>query len=239
MYIAIKKYNRKPLITVDEVVAKLPTDKNSMPIRILEESIQIAEERLKSEFCAEFYEDFRERKNKVVTIPNKAYLESLFPTSVTLNVGEIVNAIEFVDDPDYVDFWNEHYWKILAEMTMYVASPVNYSRFESEGEMENNPRTITGEGSGSSSVELATMKWKMDRMYMDRIAPLIAGANEYLYTYRTAFPKVNCKQSWYRGGDVVYGNSGIVVPRKTAWVTGLYDTKRSTRCYECKDRTDY
>ena len=226
----IQPINKKTLIVLDEVVAATPID-NDVPVKHLQTSIQIAEARIKAEMCTDLYNDLREKKNKVVTIINQSYIQSLFPSDAVIEVGDIANAIEFVDDEWYVELWYEHLWKLLAEMTVYVASPMNFSRFTSQGEMHNNPRQIMNEGSGSATVELETMKWKMDKWNQDRISPLIASMNEYLYINRGYFPKVNCKD-WYNSREP----NGVSIQRKTAWITNIYKDKNTDECYTCQDR---
>lgn len=223
---------RKVLIVSDEVIAMGPTA-NDPDIGNIEKAIQIAEERfVKPLICKDLYNDFKTQKNVAVTDINKEYLESLFPTGTILNVGALVNAIEFCDTW-YQTLWTEHLWKLLAECVIYVASPTNWSKYSSSGEMINNPKSISADsGSGSNSVDLADIKWKMDKLLMDRIDPLIASTQEFLFDNRSSFPKYNCRDFSNCCGDnvgsnsSVSNNSGISFQRKTAWVHGLYDRRR-------------
>jgi hypothetical protein len=228
MYRKIKN-NRPSLIVADEVVSMSMMDDNSA-IKQIENSIQIAESRISQEICTNFFNDFKKKKNWLVTIANKTYIQSLFPSGSTIDVGDIVNAIEFVDDDWYLEFWYEHLWKILAEMTVYVATPTNYTRFTAQGEMLNNPSTMTNEGKGAVSAELQVVQWKMDKLYNDRIAPLLAGANKYLFDNRGNFRLVDCKK-W------TFSNSptGVAVQRKTAWMTNIYKKDNQGECYQNKD----
>lgn len=219
---------RKVLIVSDEVIAWGPTD-NNPGIRNIEQAIQIAEERfIKPLICKDLYNDFREQKNVAVTDINKEFLEDLFPAGTILQVGALVNAIEQCD-AWYQTLWTEHLWKLIAECVIYVASPTNWSKYAAAGEMVNNPKSISADsGSGANSVDLADMKWKMDKLLMDRIDPLIASTQEYLYDNRAHFPKYNCRDF---GGacidnnvnSVASNNNGISFQRKTPWVHGLYD----------------
>lgn len=231
-------HKRKTLISNDEVIAMIPGDTNVDPIHI-QESIQIAEERfIVFGICQDLYYDFRDQKNVVITDINKEFVEDSInednpaegdTAAVVLKVGDIVNAIEFVTNTNYVDLWHEHLQKLIAECVMYQASPTNYSRFTSSGEMENNPKSITNEGANTASVELATMKWKLDKMMMDRISPLIAGMEAWLYKNRNYFPYYNC-QNWFGKNTP----DGVALNRKTGWIPGVYDNKIG--CYNPKDQ---
>lgn len=222
----VNELPRKVLITPDEVIAWGPVA-NSVDPRNLMQAIQIAEERfIKSMVCKDLYNDFRDKKNVVVTDINKDYLETLFPTGTILAVGDFVNALEFCNTW-YKNLWNEHLWKLLSECVVYVASPTNWSKYASAGEMVNNPKSISGEGQGANSVDLRDMKWKMDKMLMDRIDPLIAATQEYLYDNAGYFPFHNCRDlSREYGRSADRSGSGISFQRKTPWIH-VYDRKKN------------
>jgi hypothetical protein len=219
---------RKVLISTDEVIAQAPVV--AVPeINNILAAIQIAEERfIKPAICKELYYDFRNEKNVVVTDDNKEALEAIMNEkstgTVLLEVGDIVNAIELVSKPQYKDLWNEYLWKITAECVMYIASPTNYSRYTAQGEMENNPKTI-GSGEGAATVDLGTMKWKMDKLLQDRINPLLTAMHEWLFDNRNIFPLYNCRE--YK-----QDKDQVSVKGKTAWVN-VYDNHRKRRC--CDD----
>jgi len=226
--------HRKCLITTDEVIALAPTDQSVDPRNLLS-AIQIAEERfIKPSICKQLYYDFREKKNIVVTDINLDYLQGLVNESlaeaevVELNEGDLINAIELVDDSWYVELWNEHLWKLIAECVVYTASPTNYSRFTSSGEMQNNPKTITfqGDGQGSSSVDLKTIQWKMDKIMQDRIDPLIAAMHEWICDNKAHFPLYTCKQCDCKKDD------GVSISRKSGWIHGLYDKRKNDKWRE-------
>lgn len=210
---------RKVLISTDEVINQGPTSATPDP-RMLLSAIQIAEERfIKPCLGKDLYYDFREQKNVVVTLVNKDYLEDLIDNvEVVLAVGDIVNAIELVDNDWYVQLWNEHLWKLIAECVVYIASPTNFSQFTAQGEMTNNPKSISFEGDGkaAASVDRKDMEWKLNKMLMDRIDPLIAAMQEWLCDNKLNFPlyKGNCEK----------GTDGISLKRKTPWVH-VYDNK--------------
>lgn len=220
---------KKVLIVSDEVIAWGPTTENP-GIRNIEQAIQIAEDRfIKPLICKDLYNDFRTQKNTLVTDINKDYLEGLFPTGTILQEGQLVNAIEFCDEW-YQTLWNEYIWKLLAECVIYVATPTNWSQYSASGEMVLNPKSISADsGSGANSVDLADIKWKMDKLLMDRIDPLIAAVGEFLYDNRAQFPYYNCKDFSSLCGDCNQnerGNTtGISIGRKTAWIH-VYDRRR-------------
>lgn len=210
----LSRLPRKVLITTDEVIAQAPVDGNP-EIGNLLSAIQIAEERfIKPALQKELYYDIRNQKNVVVTLVNKSYMQGLVGTQ--LAIGDIINAIEFVSTQWYKELWNEHLWKLTAECVMYIASPTNFSRYTASGEMENNPKSIT-EGQAAASVDLGKMKWKMDKLMMDRIDPLLAGMREWLFDNRSNFP-----------GYANDNHTGISVQRKTGWVHGIYDRRKTT-----------
>lgn len=221
----VNQLPRKVLITTDEVIAQGPTDTNADP-RVLLQAIQIAEDRfVKPAICKDLYNDFRAKKNVVVNSINKANLESAFTDTVTLEIGEIVNAIELVDNPWYVELWNEHLWKLTAECVVYIASPTNYSKFTSSGEINNNPQVaaMQTEGTGSASVTLKTMQWKMDKILMDRIDPIKAVMHEWICDNIGHFP-LYCRQC-------NCSSNGISSGRKSGWVHAYDNSKQS--CREC------
>lgn len=223
----LSRLPRRVLITTDEVIKQAAISDNP-GINQLLNAIIIAEERfIKPAICKDLYYDFRKQKNVVVTDLNKDYLQELISDEsgqmVTFDNGDIINAIEFVESDWYKELWFEHLWKITAEAVVYIASPTNYSRFEAAGEMENNPKVISNEGQGAASVDLNKMKWKMDKMLMDRIDPLLAGMQEWLSDNRGHFAYYNC-HNLYRDDA-----TGISTKRKTAWVN-VYNDRRRTCC---------
>lgn len=223
---------RKVLITTDEVIAQAATDTNPQVSQLLH-AIHIAEERfIKPAICKDLYYDFRAQKNVDVTEVNKDYLEDLINVGntsepVVLQVGDIVNAIELVTNTWYKQLWYEHLWKIIAECVVYTASPTNFSRFAAAGEMENNPKVISNEGQGAATVDLKKMQWKMDKMLMDRIDPLLAAMHDWMYDNRSQFVYYNCKK-FHHHDDT---NSGISTLRKSGWIK-VYDDHRDKCCDE-------
>lgn len=222
---------RKVLITTDEAIAQGPTEDNVSP-RFILSAIQIAEERfVKPAIGKEMYYDFRDQKNVVVTDVNKVYLEGLIndelqlDTPIELEVGDIVNSLELVTNDWYVQLWKEHLWKIAAEAVVYIAIPSNYTRFTSQGQMQNNPRTLSydGQGQGSQTAELKDVKFILDKTLMDRIDPLLAGMHEWICENKEQFT------NYTKLKDCKCNADGISVARKTGFVHGLYNDKKIRR----------
>jgi len=216
----INQLPRNVLITPDEVIAQANVAQNPGEDVILK-SIQTAEERfIKPAICRDLYDSFRNQKNEEITDVNKALLEGEEYFNTPLEIGEIANAIEFVEDEWLVKLWKEHLWKLTAEAVIYIATIPNWSRFSAAGEMINNPKTIT-EGSGSASADLAELKFKLTKQQQDIIDPLIASMKEFLILNQGHYPLFNCHRELYDSDD----SKGISVSRKTAWVH-VYERRR-------------
>lgn len=217
----INNLSRNVLITTDEVVAQVAMDENPA-ITVLEQSIIVAEERfIKPAICRDLYEAIRTAKNITVTDANKAALSS--QSSINLNSGQILNAIELVTDPNIIILWNEYLWKLTAECVVYIATIPNWSRFSASGQMVNNPKTIT-DGTGAASVDLLELKYKITKTQQDVIDPLIASMKEFLAINFGKYPLFNC----HRDLCEVYSperNAGVSVARKTSWIH-VYDRPR-------------
>ena len=201
-------------------------------VKVVGAEAQMEERFMKKLMCKSFYYEFRDAKNKIVTADNKAALEAQVNVGnsgepIVLKVGEMINAIEFVQDDNWKEWWFEFGWKILAECVVYVASPVNWIRYEAQGMMQNNPKSvaITNDGQGAASAELKDVKWMMDKMLMDRIDPLIEASHEWLCDHKGSFPGYNCKRC-HCDDD---GN-GVSWQRKSPWVHGVYDKKKKGHC---------
>ena len=222
---------RKVLITTDEVIRMGPVADPVSPKNI-ESAIIIAEERFVRPLIGdEFYEELRTKKNVLVNAINKSYLEELLNEGNTneaiwLQEGQLINAIEFVDDEWYQTWWFEYGWKIVAECVVFIATPTNYSKYTSAGQMQENPRAIaiTGHGAGSASVELKDIKWTMDKLLMERIDPLIEASKKWLCMNKDHFPKLDIKLCGCSEQD------GISLQRKTGFVFGIYDDDDNGCC---------
>jgi hypothetical protein len=217
----VNPLNRKVLIMSDEVLFHGATS-HTTDVRMIEQAIIIAEERfVKKSICKAFYEDFRNKKNVIVDNTNIATLSAA--TGVTLVAGEIVNAIELVTNAWYKTLWNEYLWKICAECVIYTATPTNFSEYTSQGEMINNPKGILSDGQGAVSASHKEVSWKMDKMLMDRIDPLLSSMHEWLCDNKEQFPLYTCRAC-------ACDEDGVSVSRKTGWVHGLYDNNSEKEC---------
>lgn len=223
---------RKTVIVTDEVIKMGPVS-NNPDVNVLMNAIIVAEERyLKQAMGSRFYYDFRDKKNRLVTEENKDELESKVNEgntgeAIELEVGDIVNAIEFVGHEFYKQWWFEFGWAIAAEAVVLIATPQNWLRHEASGEMINNPKTISMDsgGKGSQSGEIKDVQWKMKKAEQDRIDPLIAASHAWLCENRSYF-------ELYDKPCDCDGNNGISVKRKTAWVHGVYEDLEGRGC--CK-----
>jgi hypothetical protein len=213
--------NRNVLITTDEVVAKAPVEQD-VDIRNLQNSIEIAEERFIVPLIGEgFYEDFINMKNVVVTSGNKSALQTLVNvgnngTTITLKEGQIINAIEQVTNTWYVKLWNRYLWKICAECVNYTAMPTNAVKSTASGEMINNPAGPMG-GAGAQGVPLNYLKFKMDKVLMDRIDPLLEAMRVWLCANKAETSLV----LWDHSGCT--SECGPVHKKMGGYVFGIYD----------------
>jgi hypothetical protein len=192
---------------------------------MIEQAIIIAEERfIKKSICKEFYEDFRNKKNVVVDNTNTATLTAAYGQPLTN--GQVINAIELVTNQWYKNLWFEFLWKICAEVVIYTATPTNFSEYTSQGEMINNPKNILNDGQGASSATAKEVQWKMDKMLMDRIDPLIQSMHEWICDNKEHFPLYTCKPCACK-------EDGVSYKMKTGWIHGMYNENKKGGC--CDD----
>ena len=77
------------------------------------------------------------------------------------------------------------------------------------------------EGAQSATVNLKDMQWKMDKMMMDRIDPIIAALQEYLCDNITNFSLYNCRKC-----PCVKDNNGVSYKRKSPFIFNAYKGRR-------------
>jgi hypothetical protein len=213
---SLNHLNRNVLIMADEVLFHAPTS-HTADHRMIEQAIIIAEERfIRPAICRDMYDDFRNQKNVVVDNTNNATLNAA--TNMTLTAGQIVNALELVTNPWYKKLWNEYLWKICAEVVIYTATPTNFSEYTSQGEMINNPKSILNEGQGATSAGIKEVQWKMDKILMDRIDPLIQAMHDWICENKTEFPKY-CK-------PCACSEDGVSYKRKSGWIHNIYNKNK-------------
>lgn len=225
--------SRFSLITPDEVLEKMASDQEVDKRQILQ-NIEIAEERFIAQaLCNQFYEEFIGLKNKRVTSENRATILAAFNvqqqdnnrcalTNDDLPIGTIVNAIEFVENEDYVALWERFLWKLTAECVDYMTTVPSWLRHTSSGQMLNNPKVIGA--SGASSGDSKDVQFKMNSSLQDRIDPLIESMRLYICSNKVKFPKY-CKDCGDCGcdGDTTEQPDGVSHLRKTDFILGLYD----------------
>jgi len=230
---------RKVLITVDEVISMTNTS-HTLDRRTIEPAIIIAEERIvRPALGFNFYEHLRELKNQIVTIANKVALEKLVNDSikdalpageifdkVNLEIGSYVNA-SFYLNPEDLLLWNEYLWKLTAEAVRLIALPQNYVQFTSQGLVHNNPVAIGLDGEKTTTPELRTTKWLMDKSMQDVIDPLIEAMHEWLCIQKKNNPKSFLLYTKPCDCD----SNGISYKRKTDILINIYDEEiNSCRC---------
>jgi hypothetical protein len=174
------------------------------------------------------YEAIRLQKNTVVTALNISTMSiavNLGNTSevITLSIGDVVNALELVSNAWYKTLWTEYLWKICAEAVVYVATPTNYSEYTSQGEMINNPKSILNEGQGAVSASQKEVAWKMDKLLMDRIDPMLQSMHEWICDNIVNFPLYKCK-------PCACNEDGVSYKRKSGWVNAYETTKEKGGC---------
>lgn len=226
----INRLNRNVLITPDEVLFHMASDQGVNERQILQ-NIIIAEERfIVDALCFDFYEDFISRKNKEVTLTNQATLiqeinnslakENRSPiTDDDLPIGTIVNAIEFVDNEDYVELWNKYLWKIIAECVDLLATVPSWLRHTEQGQQMNSPKVIGGNSTNSASGEAKDVKFKLDSSLQDRINPMLARMHEWICRNKDNY-ELYCKECESCGCNGTLNDS---IVKKTNYITGIYD----------------
>lgn len=216
----INPLHRNVLIMADEVLFHAPTA-HTTDVRMIEQAIIIAEERfIKKALCKDFYEDFRNQKNIIVTDANIETLK--VKSEIDLKSDDRLNAIELVDDMWVKKLWFEYLWKICAECVIYVATPTNYSEYTAQGEMINNPQSAVG-GDGAKSATQKEVQWKMDKLLFDRIDPLLAAMHEWLCDNKAHFTLYNCK-------PCKCNEDGVSHKRKSGWINAYDDYNNNDSC---------
>jgi hypothetical protein len=226
--------NRNVLITIDEVVAKAAIDPTA-DIRILQNSIEIAEERFIAPALGSLlYEDMLTQKNVLVTSGNQstllAQINASLPSGAThwttdsLPIGALLNAIELVTNTAYTALWNRYLWRLTAEAVDMTATVPSWLRHTAQGQQMNNPNIIGGNGTGSASGAAKDIGYKMDRLLQDRINPLQDRMRAWLCQTRPNVPLYdftnNCPTCSSSSSTTT---DGINTQSKGGWVLGVYD----------------
>jgi hypothetical protein len=232
----INRLNRNVLIIPDEVLFHIASDHDIDERQILQ-NIIVAEERFIANTLGDkLYEDFISKKNVVVTATNQNDLLTKINTSLTDNlvnnidttdipIGTIINAIELVDNVDYVALWNRFLWKLTAECVDMMLIVPSWLRHTSAGQQLNNPKVIGGNNGGAASGDMKDVKFKMDIAIQDRIDPLIERMRLWICERKTKFPLYtkDCGTNDCSGSSDGNVPDGISYLRKTDIILGLYD----------------
>ncbi len=215
--IAVNPLKTKVLITTDEVIFHTPTDHQVDP-RIILQCIIVAERRfIKPMLGAAVYQTLVDVKNKLVDSSNKASLQTDVNAGrsgrepIVLNEGDYVNSDTYFNAAQLA-LWTDYLHKIVAECVYYIALPVNRTRFNTEGMMQNSPNSITTAAT-SVSIALADLKHLMDKSLKDRIAPLMEDLHKYMCASGFTGYEKDC------GCD----SDGHPHQRKSDIVLGMYD----------------
>lgn len=220
----LNRTSRFVLITVDEIIAKAAIDQD-VDIRIIENSIEVAEERFIAPILGDvFYEDFLNKKNILVTNANKAALLAKVNDSLQyegkkpiadLKVGSIVNAIEEVQDANLRNLWNRFLWRLTVEAVDMMSTVPSWLRHTKQGQQQNNPNAIGGNGQESASGGRKDIEFKIDRAMMDRINPIRERMHMYICNNKDAYPLY--------GGECECEEDGVNANLKGGWLLGVYE----------------
>lgn len=223
--ISLNPLKTNVLITTDEVIFHAPMEGTVDPRSILQ-SIIIAERRfIKPMLGAAVYDALIAAKNKEVTVANIVAVQAEFDAArgtdrdpIVLVEGDIVNSDTYLSAGQKA-LWYGYLHKITAECVYFMALPVNRSRFDSQGVIQNSPASITG-GSGPASIDLRDLKHLMDRSLQDRISPLMEDMHQYLCKIKYSGYTKDC------GCD----SSGTTYKKKSDFILSMYDDDEKCRC---------
>lgn len=190
----INDLHRYTLITAQEV-QKVMSKSTNLDLNRLRANIIVSEERFLRGFLGfDFYEALINSKNIEVTTENKDTLQTSIraewgDSGFVLNVGDVINSFDNLS-VDNKKLWKQHLWQITAECVMFVAYPDNYTDFTSQGLVHNAPRFdgIGGlNGGNTSTPELGTLKFQMDKMLSGRIEPLLESMHKFICKYQSLY----------------------------------------------------
>ena len=194
------------LLTYDEVLKKIAADQ-AVDERIVIANIELAEKRFIVPVIGDaMYDDFCNQKNVTVTNVNQADLIAKINgqpnppkkpvTTTTLPIGAVVNAIEFVNNTNYVTLWNKGLWKWAAEAVDASCIIPNWARQTGQGVMNNSPKSILENGKDASSVDRKGVELKLADAIENRVNPMQSRVVAYVcanVANYTLFKKCNCR----------------------------------------------
>ena len=193
----LNRTSRNVLITPDEVIFHAAITSDVGERQILN-NIIIAEERfIAEELGYEFYEKIINLKNVEVTEENKGDLLAKLKASYQLQgvtfkdedlqIGMIVNALEFIEDEWVINLWKKYLWKLTAECVDFVTVVPSWLQTTASGQQTKNPRTISSTDSASGSRN--DVVFKMHDSIQDRIGPLMSNMQDWLCRHQSYFPE--------------------------------------------------
>jgi hypothetical protein len=186
---------RPTLIVPEEVHEKIAADKTA-DVRMLQQNIEVAEERIVVDALGNaLYEELLEAKNRIVTEANQVDLLAKMNAALTLTgqpaiesrnlpIGTLVNASEFLNTAQLA-LWNRYLWRITAEAVDLMCTVPSWLRFTNQGQQQNNPKVIGGNGESSASGDRGDVKFKMDVQLQQRISPLVDRMQGWMRTNGT------------------------------------------------------
>lgn len=197
MYCIAPNTGRNTLITPQEVIEYANVSDN-MDMKIIRNSIIVAEERFIVPligFAA--YSAFCSAKNVAIDGTNSATIRAAIDTqNAAYGIAAIsdadwatvfkVNAIELCSDI-YQQVWNQYLLQICAEAVHAQLVVVGWTRTTAAGEMQNAPKSITG-NSDVASASMKDVKMKQDNIYLSRITPLCNAFKDWMCYTMLALP---------------------------------------------------
>lgn len=191
---------RNVLITSDEVKFHAPTTGEEGERTILN-NIIVAEERFVATAIGyEFYEYIADRKNILVTNDNLYDLRKRISDDYAkegtkvpddfIQVGDIVNSIDFVEDEWIRKLWYQYLWKITAECVELMTLVPSWLQTTKAGQQLQNPASIASTLNSASGVR-NDVKFKMDNALLERIEPLLERMHNWICRHKINFPKYN------------------------------------------------
>lgn len=224
--IYIVKTNRPTLITAEEVLAVAPIETTAAD-RILINSIVIAEERyIASALGNSLYYDFIAQKNTLVTALNQADLVTLCNNNlpigyqpITANdipIGTYLNSLQFVTNTNYIDLWTWYLWNWCAEAVGVQLIVPSWTRTTAQGQQQNNPKSITGNGEDSGTASGKDVQYKADAMAKGNVNALQTRALFWICENIDKFPLYNKKLCDPCQKDGVNTDT-------TSFIMGVYD----------------
>ena len=193
----INRTQRNVLIIPDEVLFHSPSTGEEGERQLLQNIIPAEERWIANALGYDFYEYICEMKNAEVTEDNKTELLAKIKVDYAkdkkefsddmLQVGMIVNALEFVTDEWIVKLWKQYLWKITAECVDLMNIVPSWLKTAKAGQQLENPNNLSATGSASGNMK--EVAFKMDNAMLERIDPMLERMHQWLCRNKQYFPK--------------------------------------------------